>query len=63
MRLLALLVAAAAAVREFTVIIADAESMRSLFEQALAALRHEAAPPAVPTPLRRPAGGFGRKVG
>jgi HPt (histidine-containing phosphotransfer) domain-containing protein len=44
-------------------IIPDAESMRGLFEQALAALRHEAAPPAAPTPLRRPVGGFGRKVG
>jgi HPt (histidine-containing phosphotransfer) domain-containing protein len=44
-------------------IVADAESMRGLFEEALAALRQEAAPAVTPMPLRRAAGGFGRKVG
>ena len=38
--------------------------LRPLFEEALVALQHAVAPkPAVTMPLRRPAGGFGRKVG
>ena len=38
-------------------------TLRSLFADALAALRQAAAPVAAPTPLRRPVTGFGRKVG
>ena len=38
--------------------------LRPLFEEALVALQHAVAPkPAVTMPLRRPIGGFGRKVG
>jgi len=38
--------------------------LRPLFEEALVALQHAVAPkPAVAMPLRRPTGGFGRKVG
>lgn len=44
-------------------IVEDAERMRPLFEEAIAALRLEVAPVAKPAPLRRPMGGFGRKVG
>jgi histidine phosphotransfer protein HptB len=36
--------------------------LRGLFEEALAALQREAAPVIAPVPLRRPAGGFGRKA-
>jgi HPt (histidine-containing phosphotransfer) domain-containing protein len=40
-----------------------ATRLRPLFEEALAALQHAAVPPVAQTPLRRPAAGFGRKVG
>ena len=39
------------------------DRLRPLFEEALAALQQAAAPVVAPTMLRRPAGGFGRKVG
>ena len=44
-------------------IIIHCERLRPLFEEALAALQQAAAPVVTPTLLRRPAGGFGRKVG
>lgn len=37
--------------------------IRPLFKEALAALEHAAAPKPAPAPIRRPAAGFGRKVG
>jgi HPt (histidine-containing phosphotransfer) domain-containing protein len=40
-----------------------ATRLRPLFEEALAALEREAAPVITQPPLRRPAAGFGRKVG
>ena len=50
--------------RSFPIDIIDyAPGLRPLFEEALAALQMAAAPAISPMPLRRAAGGFGRKVG
>jgi len=44
-------------------IVDEAMRLRTLFEEALAELQREAAPRPQAIPLRRAAGGFGRKVG
>jgi len=44
-------------------IVEHCEKLRPLFEEALAQLQQAAAPVVAPVLVRRPAGGFGRKVG
>jgi HPt (histidine-containing phosphotransfer) domain-containing protein len=44
-------------------IIEYSKCLRPLFEEALTALQHSAAPVVAPMPLRRAGTGFGRKVG